>query len=137
MKDLFHTNVREALIKDGWNITDDPYRIDIGVTFLDVDLAAEAVFVAERAGEKIAVEIKSFVGKSIISEFHTAIGQYADYRDALEESEPDRSLFLAVPVDVYESTVFQSDFIQKRPRKESAKLIIYSPEDNTIVSWKK
>lgn len=30
-KDLFHDCVKEALIKDGWNITDDPYELRVGM----------------------------------------------------------------------------------------------------------
>lgn len=60
-KDIFHENVRQALIKDGWSITSDPLHIDLDETYVEIDLAAEMVFAAERAGEKIAVEVKSFL----------------------------------------------------------------------------
>jgi hypothetical protein len=89
-KDKFHYNVKEALIKDGWSITADPLAIPIGITTIEIDLAAEMAIGAEKDGYKIAVEIKSFLSKSPISEFHMAMGQYGDYREALEESEPDR-----------------------------------------------
>ena len=97
------------------------------------------VFAAERAGEKIAVEVKSFLSKSIISDFHQAIGQYVDYIDALDETEPEpeRILFLALPQDAYNHRVFQGRFIQKRLRNENVKLIIFDPLNNTIVEWKK
>ena len=39
-----------------------------------IDLGAERLLVAEKAGEKIAVEIKSFLGASNIYEFYTAFG---------------------------------------------------------------
>jgi hypothetical protein len=29
-KDFFHNAVRTALIKDGWTITDDPLKIEVG-----------------------------------------------------------------------------------------------------------
>lgn len=77
-KDLFHTNVKTALEKDGWKITEDPLRVPIDGTHLEVDLAAEVVLGAERGGEKIAVEVKSFLGKSFMHNFHEAIGQYLD-----------------------------------------------------------
>ena len=95
------------------------------------------VFAAEREGVKIAVEVKSFLSKSIMSDFHTAIGQYLDYFDALEESEPERELFLALPVDAYNHRVFQGRFIQKRLKKENVKLIVFDPLINTILEWKK
>lgn len=136
-KDVFHENVREALQKEGWTITSDLLRIDLDETYVEIDLAAEMVFAAEREGVKIAVEVKSFLSKSIISDFHTAIGQYLDYFDALEESEPERELFLALPVDAYNHRVFQGRFIQKRLKKENVKLIIFDPLNNTIIKWKK
>lgn len=44
-----------------------------------IDLGAESIAAAEREGQKIAIEIKSFLGASSISEFHTALGQYFNY----------------------------------------------------------
>ncbi len=58
--DKIHEIVKTALVKDGWVITDDPFAVQFEEFDLYVDLAAERVFAAERAGEKIAVEIKSF-----------------------------------------------------------------------------
>ena len=52
---------------------------------------------AERNGQKIAVEVKTFIGTSTIFEFHTALGQLINYRYALEVQEPERVLYLAVP----------------------------------------
>jgi hypothetical protein len=50
-----------------WTITHDPLTLAFGVHNLYVDLGAERVIAAERAGEQIAVEIKSFVGPSELS----------------------------------------------------------------------
>lgn len=72
-KDIFHANVRQALEKEGWTITLDPLYIDLDETYIEIDLAAEMVFAAERADEKIAVEVKSFLSKSIISDFYRAV----------------------------------------------------------------
>ena len=69
-RDLYHHNVREALLKEGWNITDDPLRVPIdGGSYMEIDLAAEILFGAEKGDEKIAVEVKSFLGKSFSSLF--------------------------------------------------------------------
>ena len=136
-KDIFHANVRQALEKEGWIITLDPLHIDLDETYIEIDLAAEMVFAAERADEKIAVEAKSFLSKSIISDFHQAIGQYLDYIEALDETEPDRELYLALPIDTYNHRVFQGRFIQKRLKTENVKLIIFDPLNNSILEWKK
>jgi hypothetical protein len=87
-KDAVHDAVRHALEKDGWLITHDPYYMKVGGVEMYIDLGSEAVLAAERNGEKIAVEIKSFLGTSTISEFHTALGQFINYQLALEEKNP-------------------------------------------------
>ena len=60
-------------------------------------LGAERVLSAERDGQRIAVEIKSFTGPLLVSNFHTALGQFLNYRLALEMSDPQCQLYLAVP----------------------------------------
>lgn len=85
-KDIFHDKVKTALIKDGWKITDDPYSLKWDDNEnLFVDLAAEKVIAAEKGKDKIAVEIKTFIGKSTMFDLHLAIGQFLVYQTALEE----------------------------------------------------
>ncbi len=134
-RDLFHQNVREALLKEGWHITDDPLRVPIDGSHLEIDLAAEIVFGAERGDEKIAVEVKSFLSKSFMNNFHEAMGQYLDYRSALEDFDNERTVYLALPTHAYHHTVFQGRFIQKRLREENAQLIIFEPVKNEIIQW--
>ena len=134
-KDVFHQQVKNALIKDGWNITHDPLTIRISEAVkLQIDLAAESAIAAQRGSEKIAVEIKSFVGDSDISAFHTALGQYLNYCQALEEQEPDRIVYLAIPVETYQD-FFQLPFIQRTLRRYQIKLIIYDPKQEEIKQW--
>ncbi len=59
-KNLFHDVVKIALIKDGWQITDDPLFLKVGGVDFFIDLGAEKLLAAERDGKKIAVEIKAF-----------------------------------------------------------------------------
>jgi len=134
-RDLFHYNVREALEKENWHITNDPLRIPIGGSHLEIDLAAEMVFGAEKGGLEIAVEVKSFLSKSFMNNFHEAIGQYLDYRSALEDFEPNRIVYLAIPVSEQNHSLFQGRFIQKRLREEEVKLIIFDPIQNLILEW--
>lgn len=95
-KDIYHQPVKNALIRDGWTITNDPYFIKYEDAELYADLAAEKPIAAERQGEKIVVEIKSFIGKSLMYDFHNAVGQYIVYRDLIELTEPDYNIYLAV-----------------------------------------
>lgn len=73
-KDIIHDAVCEALKNDGWRITHEPYAIEYGTIKLSVDLAAEPLVAAERNGQRIAVEIKSFIGRSPIQDFKLALG---------------------------------------------------------------
>jgi XisH protein len=133
-KDFFHNAVKTALIRAGWTVTHDPYNLTVGGVDMQIDLGAEQLIGAEQNGRKIAVEVKSFVGKSAISEFHTAHGQYLDYYFALEEYESVRKLYLAVPIGVYQS-FFRLPFIQKMVHRSHVSLLIYNPDDEVIVQW--
>jgi hypothetical protein len=134
-KDKFHDNVKRALEKEGWTITAEQLRINLDVSDVEVDLMAEITFVAERVGEKIAVEVKSFLAKSFMYEFHGAMGQFMDTRAALEEKDPERVLYLAIPIDAWEHKVFQGKFIQKRLQTEKIKLIIFDQVNDIIITW--
>ncbi|OUC13073.1 MAG: fatty-acid oxidation protein subunit alpha [Alkalinema sp. CACIAM 70d] len=134
-KDLFHEAVRAALLKEQWQITADPLRIKIDGVKLEIDLAADKVVAAEKSGRKIAIEIKSFLNNSTITDFHAALGQFLNYRLGLEMTEPDRVLYLAVPEDTYES-FFQERFVQAAIAVHQLRLLIYDPAKEAIVSWK-
>ena len=95
-KDLYHDAIKAALTKDGWTITDDPLTLRWGPKDLFVDLGAEKLLTAEKAGRKIAVEIKSFLGQSDVEDLRNALGQYVLYQQVLEEVEPDREIYLAI-----------------------------------------
>jgi len=75
-KDIYHDVVIHALTKDGWTITDDPLRLAYGGRNVYVDLGAEQPIGAEKAGRKIAVEIKSFLGESDVQELGESVGKY-------------------------------------------------------------
>ncbi|MEA5566550.1 MULTISPECIES: XisH family protein [unclassified Anabaena] len=133
-KDRFHHIVRNALEKEGWKITADPYEINVDDVDFEIDLAAEQLLAAEQEGKKIAVEIKSFISPSNVSEFHTALGQFLNYRDALDKIEPERLLYLAVRVPVYES-FFQRRFIASAVVKYQLRLMIYDVQEEVIRQW--
>jgi hypothetical protein len=134
-KDRFHDAVKQALLKDSWVITADPLILKIDKVKFEVDLAAEKVFAAEKAGQKIAVEIKSFLNPSAVADFHSALGQFLNYRLALQMTEPDRTIYLAIPIDIFES-FFQERFTQEAIRQYQVKLIVYEPIQEVIIEWK-
>jgi hypothetical protein len=133
-KDRFHDVVRIALEKEQWNVTDDPLRLDIGGTKFEIDLGAEQLLAAERGKEKIAVEIKTFLSDSPLTDYHAALGQFLNYRLALEIADSTRILYLAVPVGVYES-FFKREFAQISLERYQIKLIIYDTIQEVIVQW--
>jgi hypothetical protein len=133
-KDVFHQVVKSALQKDGWTITDDPLSLQLEDDQVFIDLGAERLIAAQRDNEKIAVEIKSFLAPSTLSEFHTALGQFLNYRIVLREKQPERVLYLAVSREIY------NDFFSRQLPKLSIqeyqlKLIIFDPVQEEIVKW--
>ncbi|GAP97367.1 XisH family protein [Leptolyngbya sp. NIES-2104] len=134
-KDLFHHAVKNALLKEQWLITADPLKIKIDGVRLEIDLAAEKVLAAEKAGRKIAVEIKSFLNASVITDFHAALGQFLNYRLALQMTESERVLYLAVPVETFTS-FFQERFVQESVTLYQIRLLVYDSESERIIEWK-
>jgi XisH protein len=133
-KDFYHNNVKEALEKDGWLITHDPYPVSVEEVGYEIDFAAEPLLAAEKDENKIAIEVKSFTGPSTINEFHRAVGQFNDYSVALEIQDPDRVLFLAIPQAIW-MRFFQKQIIQKSLERVRAKIVVYNPNSNSIVEW--
>lgn len=85
-RDRHHRVVRNALIADGWSITHDPYPIKLEARQGFIDLGAEMPLAAERGGIKIAVEIKTFIGPSPVTDLASALGQYLLYRSWIGRS---------------------------------------------------
>lgn len=135
-KGFYHETVKEALKRDGWAVTHDPLYLAVGGVEMYIDLGAEPLIAAEKDNEKIAIEIKTFLRPSTISEFHTAVGQFLNYRCALRETEPERKLYLAVPAETYK-TFFALPFIRDGVEEFRLHLIVYDPEAEVIVLWEK
>lgn len=134
-KDLYHDTVKTALEKDGWTITKDPLTLTIGTRPALVDLGADKLFAAEKDARKIAVEIKSFLSPSPMNDLEKALGQFLLYSDILSEQEPDRVLYLAVPVAAYRG-IFSEEVGQLiLKRRPEFKLIVFNPTIQEISQW--
>jgi hypothetical protein len=133
-RDLFHEAVKVALQKENWVITNDPLKVEAGGAKFEIDLGAERLLAAERGGEKIAVEIKTFLGDSPITDYHAALGQFLNYRLALELKEPDRILYMAVPVAIHKA-FFQREFLQISVERHQVNRIVYDPVNEVILQW--
>jgi XisH protein len=133
-RDAFHEVVKTALQQDGWSITHDPYSLVAGSFDLAIDLGAEKVIAAERGEKKIAVEVKSFLGASKITQFYAAMGQFIAYRSALQVQEKERVLYLAVPSDVYRR-FFVTPFIEELVEQNQLYLLVYDVDQEVIKRW--
>ena len=133
-KDLYHDTVKTALIKDGWTITDDPLTLAIGERDLYVDLGAEKLLIADRGSQKIAVEVKSFIGSSPVKDLENALGQYILYEDIIAEEYPERILYLAIREEVY-LTFFSEPIVQIPFKKRHIKVLIFDETQEVIIQW--
>jgi hypothetical protein len=133
-RDLYHDAVKTALIKDGWDILADPYRIQYKDVDLYVDLAAERPIAIEREGQKIVVEIKSFVGRSLMTDFHLAVGQYKVYQMLLKETAPEYGLYLAID-DITYNNFFKRAGIEFLVRSSQIKFFVVNIDEQEIVQW--
>jgi hypothetical protein len=133
-KDIYHDTVKRALIKDGWTITHDPLRLQWGTKDMYVDLGAERLVAAEKAGRKIAVEVKSFVGPSEIEDLKDALGQFVLYRAVMSKTEPDRELYIAVREAIF-VVLFEEPVGTLLLETEHIGLTVFDPEKEVIVKW--
>lgn len=89
---------------------------------------------ASKNGQKIAVEIKTFLGASSLRELHVAVGQLLNYRLVLAESDAEHSLYLAIPAYIY-STLFETPFGKLVLEKHQIKVIVFDEQQETIAQW--
>jgi hypothetical protein len=134
VRDVIHDAVRNALIKDGWMITHDPFTITYEDATVFADLAAERAIAAEKAGRKIVVEVKSFVGQSPVHDFEVALGQYQTYLPFMKAKGLEHKLYLAI-TDVTYADVFQRKSIQLLLEWHRLPLIVVNSETEEIVLW--
>lgn len=133
-KDLIHNAVKNALIKNGWTITADPYTIKYEEIKLFADLAAERPLLAEREGQKIVVEVKSFISASFMRDLEEAVGQYVIYRNLLTVTVPDYNLYLAINESTYTSFFLQKA-IQLIVQQNQISLIVVDVDTEEITQW--
>lgn len=133
-KDIYHYAVRNALEKESWKITKDPFILKWGTRDLYIDLGAENLIAAEKSGQKIAVEIKSFVGASPVADLENALGQYILYYDILSRLESDRRLYLAIRQETY-SELFTEPIGKILIENQRLCLLVFDSEQEVILRW--
>ena len=133
-KDIYHDTVKNALIKDGWTITDDPLILSIGKKDLFIDLGAEKLIAAEKDNQKIAVEIKSFIGHSQVNDLENALGQYVLYYEVLLSKQEQRVLYLAIKKSAYQE-IFEEPIGQILLKRKIINLVVFDEKKEVILQW--
>ena len=134
-KDIIHDAVKNALIKDGWTITADPFQLKYKEFQLFADLAAErSPIEAEKDGQKIVVEIKPFAGPSFVKELQQALGQYEIYQDIMDVTIPDYRLYLAISHNVY-NDFFTQEATQFIVHRHNLNLLVVNINQEEVVKW--
>lgn len=133
-KDIYHEIVKNALVKDGWKITHDPLKLTIGSRSLYVDLGAKKLLAAQKEDIKIAVEIKSFLSPSPINDLENALGQYVLYQNILQSTEPERILYLAIRLEIY-NDLFTEPIGQLLLNNRQIKLIVFNSQTQDLIKW--
>lgn len=134
-KDAYHDIVKVALVKDGWQITDDPFLIGFRGTMLFADLGAEKTVVFQRRRNKISIEVKVLSEPARFAKFECAVGQYVIYRRLMMSLQLQRDLYLADSLNVF------TNFIQKKPavmevvNGEQIHLLVFDPFKKEVVQW--
>jgi XisH protein len=113
---------------------DKAFKLEVGKRDLFVDLGAEKLVIAQRATQKIAVEVKSFIGASPVNDLEQALGQYMLYEKIMRREHPDRKLYLAIREAVY-ANFFQEEIVQIFLESGSPKLLIFDEIQEEIVQW--
>lgn len=99
-----------------------------------VDLGAERLVAAEKAGRKIAVEIKGFGGQSEMAELEKAVGQLTIYRLVLAKRQLDFILYLAVPQEIVED-IFEEPLGKLLIEDGLTRIVSFNPETEEIIQW--
>jgi hypothetical protein len=135
-RDRYHNAVKIALIADGWTITAEDYTIPVGLQRVYIDLQAERTLITAHQGHtKIAVEVKSFIGSSVVKDLRDAIGQYLMYRSVLSRLEPERVPYLAIDTETAQTT-FAEPLAQYLVTDHQILLLIIDIAAERIVEWR-
>ncbi|MEZ4658133.1 MAG: element excision factor XisH family protein [Caldilineaceae bacterium] len=133
--DLIHDAVKHALIKDGWSIEKEHFKIEYEEIEVYADLLARrGPIVAEKDQRTIIIEVKTFAGRSFIRELQQALGQYDLYLDLIELTSLNYELYLAVSDSIYEQFFLRTATRQIIARRH-LRLLVVNVEQEEIVSW--
>ena len=133
-RDIYHDAVKSALIKDNWTIAAEPYLIQCEDIDLAADIADARLIAAEREGQKIVVNIECFFGRSLMTDFHLAVGRYKLYQMLVEKTAPEYEIYLAIDDITYEN-FFQREGIDFLVRSSQIKIFVVNIDEQEILQW--
>jgi hypothetical protein len=77
--------------------------------------------------------VKSFLGASQMLDLEMALGQFLLYRSILEEQEPDRLLFLAIPDEPAE--ILDEPVGRLLIGKHLIRAVVFDPQKEELLRW--
>ena len=133
-KDTIHDAVKNALVKEGWTVTNDPFRIHYNDMDLYADLRIEKDESENLPRRALVIEIKSFMEGSAAHSLGEALGQYELYRTLMRHVAPGDRLYLAVSNTVYIEQFVRASF-QLIVQEHQVAIVVVNVEQEEVVRW--
>lgn len=132
--DSCEPQVVNALRKDGWIVSNQPFFIGTGKEALFADIRA---FKNDNGVPKeiIVVEVKCFANRRMyLDDLYGAIGQYLIYRNAMRSKQVFEPLYLALPTTTY-TTLFRREVVVATIREIQMKMLVVDLVKEEISVW--
>jgi hypothetical protein len=128
--DSCHTQVLNALIKDGWDVKSSQFfRFDKRTIFIDMVAFKQD----EAQTDFLFIEVKCFPDRdNLIPELHTAIGQYLDYANLLQLAGYTIPLYLVIPLAVFRRL---DDAMQHLFEEHHIHIVVIDISYQEVVRW--
>lgn len=133
--DRCEPEIVQALEKDGWLVTHQPFAIRINKTRGGYIFADIRLHKPQTGQSAIVVEVKCFESKrTFLDEFYHAVGQYIVYRNALILNDISSPVYLAIPFSIFQS-IFQQALIKSVLSDIQINLVVINLEKEEIIQW--
>jgi XisH protein/XisI protein len=97
-QDQYEPTIRQALTAEGWRLTRGEFRLAFDQRTARVDIGAQLITAEARSVKRrIAVEVKDFLGRSVVADLEQAVGQYLVYRSWMARVDPMREVCWVLP----------------------------------------
>ena len=130
-KDRHHDLVVRALARAGWHVVAEQLAVILPTRRLWIDIQATQ----EPSRQIVLVEVKGFENMpSPVDYLAAAVGQYVLYLAALEYTQSDAVLYMAVPTAAF-TGILNEELGQQAIRRAGIKLMVFDPATEEIVQW--